>query len=153
MCFIMVLAIFMTEACDDGRVFDDNISLSESGWDKDFKPSFAFDIGDTTALYNILINVRNESDYAYSNLYLFVKMTSPSAQYFMDTVEVKLADKGGRWLGSGIGNIWQVSSPLLKGVRLKERGEYRIEFTHGMRTDVLEDIRNIGVRVEHAGIR
>jgi len=110
--------------------------------------SFSFEIDDTTLTYNLFVNVRNTSEYAYRNLYLFIEMSSPSNKYFVDTVEISLADSKGKWTGSGIGNIWQNQFPLLMQVKLLELGIYQVNVTQGMRNDTLEAISDIGLRVE-----
>ena len=94
--------------------------------------------------------MRNTSNYAYRNLYLFIEMTSPSNKYFVDTVEVYLADSKGKWTGSGIGNVWQNQVPLLQNVKLKEIGKYSVNINQGMRHEVLDAINDVGIRVEIA---
>jgi gliding motility-associated lipoprotein GldH len=68
----------------------------------------------------------------------------------MDTVQVTLANSKGKWLGNGIGNVWQNQISLLKQVKLLETGSYQVSVTQGMRHDTLKGISDIGVRVEKA---
>jgi len=135
-------------SCDPNRLSDQNFEIENESWSKDQAITFDLQIEDTTLHYNIYVNIRNSSEYAYSNIYLFIEMTSPTNKFFKDTVEFKLADPSGKWIGSGIGNIWQNQIPLLQKVKLLEPGTYQIKIYQGMREDVLNAITDVGIRVE-----
>lgn len=147
---ITVCTLFFLLACDKNRVFDSSIRIEDGQWTVNDVKQFSFEIEDTTAYYNVLINVRNNNEYDYRNLYLFIKMTSPSNKYFADTVEFQLADNRGKWMGKGVGNIWQNQLLMLKNVKLLEKGSYQVEIIQGMRDDTLESITDIGLRIEWA---
>ena len=66
----------------------------------------------------------------------------------MDTLELRLADQSGKWLGSGIGNIWQNQIPLVSRVKMTEKGTYKVAIKHGMRDSVLRAVADVGLRVE-----
>ena len=147
--FLSAIAICLL-SCDTNRILDENEIIANSEWAINDVRTFTFDIVDKALAYNLFVNVRNTSDYDYRNLYLFIEMSSPSNKYFMDTVEVKLANSKGKWVGNGIGNVWQNQIPLLKQVKLVELGTYKVSVTQGMRHDTLKGISDIGVRVEKA---
>jgi gliding motility-associated lipoprotein GldH len=138
----------ITTSCDSTRIYDEYAEIGEQGWAKDDAKNFEFNINDTTTFYNVIINVRNSSEYRYKNLYLFVEMTSPSNKFFIDTVEITLADNQGKWLGSGIGNIWQNRLNLIEKAKLLEAGTYRVKVSQGMRHDTLKSLSDVGIRVE-----
>lgn len=135
-------------SCDSRRVYDEYKAISDLGWGKDDVKNFEFEISDTNVFYNVIVNVRNSSEYSYKNLYLFIEMTSPSNKFFIDTVEVMLADNQGKWLGSGIGNIWQNKINLIEHVKLLELGKYGVKVSQGMRQDTLKALSDVGIRVE-----
>lgn len=144
---LSVLAVG-TISCDTNRIIDQNVEIENGSWNQEDVKSFKFEILDTIPSYNVQVNLRNTSTYAYSNLYLFVELESPSGKFFKDTLEITLADKNGRWLGSGVGNIWQNQIDLVRGVRMNEIGEYSISVSQGMREKELNAISNVGIRVE-----
>lgn len=147
---VIVCQTFFLLACDKKRVFDNSFPIENAQWTLDDAKQFSFEIEDTAALYNVLINVRNNNEYEYRNLHLFIKMTSPSKKYFEDTVEFQLADHRGKWMGKGAGNIWQSQLMMLKNVKLLEKGAYQVDILQGMRDDTLESITDIGLRIELA---
>jgi gliding motility-associated lipoprotein GldH len=85
-----------------------------------------------------------------SNLYLFVTTTAPSGHSVRDTVEVILADEKGKWLGSGLGDIWDLQQLYKQNVRFAQRGKYRFEYEQAMRTEKLPFVLDVGLRVEKA---
>ena len=143
----IILSLF---SCDGSRIYEVNKEIDNAEWNRDSIEQFDVEIVDTSLFYNVVINVRNKNDYPYSNLYLFIEMSSPMEKYFTDTLEVQLADNKGKWLGSGIGNIWQNQIRLLSQVKLLEGGTYKIKIGQGMRDDDLIGISDVGVRFEQA---
>ncbi|MEQ9063391.1 MAG: gliding motility lipoprotein GldH [Vicingaceae bacterium] len=150
---IAFLTIFMLESCDSSRIYEQNQEIDGAEWAEQESKEFVFSIDNTEFLYNVYINVRNKNEYAYNNLFLFIEMTAPDEKFFADTIEFTLADKSGRWTGTGIGNTWQNQFALLKGVKILIPGEYKVTIRHGMRQDTLNSISDVGLRVEKVGIR
>ena len=145
--FVFLIAITAL-SCDSNRIYEHNTEIENALWPKTKQVEFAFDIEDTEQLYNLTINIRNKNAYPYSNIYLLVEMTSPDEKYFTDTLEFSLADKTGRWKGSGIGNVWLNQFPLVKGVKMLVPGTYTVKIGHGMRDDSLVAISDVGIRLE-----
>lgn len=144
---VLLIAIFAL-SCDSSRIFEQNTAMENDLWPKTRQVGFSFDIEDTDQLYNLSINIRNKNDYPYNNIFLLVEMNSPDNKYFTDTLEFDLADKTGRWTGSGIGNVWLNQFPLVKGVKMLVPGTYSVKIGHGMRDDSLVAISDVGLRVE-----
>jgi gliding motility-associated lipoprotein GldH len=144
---VLLIAIFAI-SCDRNRIYEQNTEMEQALWPKTRQVAFSFDIEDTELLYNLNINIRNKNDYPYSNIFLLVEMNSPDNKYFADTLEFDLADKSGRWTGSGIGNVWLNQFPLVKGVKMLVPGTYSVTISHGMRDDSLVAISDVGLRVE-----
>jgi gliding motility-associated lipoprotein GldH len=142
---IMPVAFF---ACDSARVYEVYKPIDQSGWDKDSSIVFQFEIDDTIRNYNLSINVRNQNQYQYSNLWLFIDIMAPNQTSLLDTFEVQLARPDGKWLGNGIGNLHDHQSPYKKNVFFPVKGTYYIRMNQGMRDKQLSGINDIGLRVE-----
>lgn len=148
----MIILLFCTFAllpsCDNNRVFEMNVNLPEHNWSRNNVLVFNVDIADTVSSHNIYVNIRNGGQYQYSNLYIFIKTVSPSGQWIRDTVEVVLADDRGRWLGGGLGDIFALQVLYKQNVRFPYTGLYCFELEQAMRTDELNQVFDIGLRVE-----
>src|SRR5947207_1785656 len=99
-----ILLVALT-SCDKKRIYEKNTEIQDMSWDKNNILKFDVDITDTVTPSNIYINVRNASQYPFSNLFLFLDTKIPDGRVARDTVEVTLADEKG-WLGDGAGDIW-----------------------------------------------
>lgn len=137
-------------SCDKARLFEQNQEIPESGWDMKNTLKFEVDIKDPATPANFYINVRNADGYPYSNLFLFVLTTFPNGKMSMDTLECVLADEKGKWLGKGIGDIYDNQIPFKRNVHFPLAGKYTFELQHAMRTQVIPLIMDVGLRIEKA---
>ena len=137
-------------SCDPGRVYEKNVKIPDGIWNKDNKISFEVFIDDTVNAHNLYVNVRNTSLYPFSNLHLFIETTAPSGDNIRETFELTLSDDRGKWLGSGLGDIWDLQQLYKDNVRFAQRGNYTIEYQQGMRMDRLPFVLDVGLRIEVA---
>ncbi|MDD2634787.1 MAG: gliding motility lipoprotein GldH [Bacteroidales bacterium] len=147
----VLLALFMVlavMACDRNKVYEDYVKIDNNIWSQENIVKFEFEIDDTSQLYNILINLRHASVYPYNNLWLFVKSSAPNGTINIDTVECVIVDKNNRWIGDGMGDIWDVQILWKNNIRFVNQGVYRVEFEQAMRVENLPGIMDMGLRVE-----
>lgn len=144
-------------SCDRNKVYEeyvkiesDQIKDGEYIWDYTKPVSFEFEVNDTSAIHNVYVNVRHANLYPYKNLWLFIDSWSPAGVKATDTLECTLADKNGKWLGSGLGDIWDTQILWKQNVRFATPGKYHVEYKQGMRVDNLPGIMDMGLRVELA---
>lgn len=145
--FVLLLSLLFW-GCDKNRVFEDYQKIPESGWQKDSLVSFLIPISDTFQNHNLLVNVRNDISYNYSNLWLFIEINQPGGITSKDTFEIRLADPSGKWLGEGFGGIKTLQRIYKRSVYFPFSGEYKINMQHAMRESNLEGLTDIGFRVE-----
>ncbi len=143
--FIMMLLLL---SCDPNRVYEKNIAIGNGIWNKDSIVTFDMKIEDTIQPCNFYINIRNSTDYRFSNLYLFIDTYFPDKTHARDTLEFILADTDGKWFGKGFGKIKESTVLLRRGVRFPMSGQYRFTMEQAMRTDNLEGIEDVGMRIE-----
>ena len=145
---LIIVAGLGFTSCDKTVVFDKYKAIPETGWHKDSLVVFNISVEDTLQNHNLLINIRNETSYNYSNLWLFIKILQPDDEMLTDTFEIVLADPSGKWLGKGIGGLKTRQAIFRRNVRLPVSGEYTVKLQHGMRQDVLNGIHDVGFRIE-----
>ena len=146
-----LVMLFCFASCDPKRVFEENKKLSANNWDQNSPLIFLVNIADTAHRYNVYINVRNAGFYGFSNLFLFVNTRLPQGEMERDTAECILASSDGRWLGEGLGDIWDNRILFKKNVHFPQPGEYRFELIQAMRINPLPGIMDAGIRIEKAG--
>jgi gliding motility-associated lipoprotein GldH len=144
----ITLVVFLF-SCRQNQVFDQVVTLPSEGWSAENVLLFNVSIEDTAQVYDVFLHVRNAKNYGYSNLWLFIETTAPNGNSLRDTVEIRLADIDGRWLGTGIGNVNTLLVPYITQVSFKFRGIYTFAITQGMRDEVLEGVLNMGLRIDY----
>lgn len=146
---ILLLSIcFCLIACDENKIFEENLKIKDAVWLRSHKAQFQFDIVDTSVAYNIYLNFRHAGDYPYSNLYLFTKTISPTGQFAKDTAQMLLANTKGKWMGKGIGDIFDYQFKFKDRIKLPMQGAYTFEIEQAMRSEKLPNVTDIGIRVE-----
>jgi gliding motility-associated lipoprotein GldH len=145
---LLLLLVFSLGACDTKRFFEENKTLENGVWSIHHRASFQVDITDSLARYDLFLNVRNDGEYPYSNLYLFIHTVLPGGRTATDTVECQLADPDGKWRGSGFGNVKFNRFLFQKGMIFPQKGRYHFEIEQAMRVNELKGIRDIGIRLE-----
>ena len=102
----------------------------------------------TVQNYNLYINIRNDINYGYSNLWLFVDIEQPDGASICDTFEMVVADASGKWLGEGFGGLKTRKAVYRSNVYFPHSGKYKVSVQQGMRENKLEGISDVGFRVE-----
>jgi gliding motility-associated lipoprotein GldH len=146
-----VAVLFCIASCDSKRVYEKNEKIPNSNWDQNSPLVFLVSITDTVQFHNVYINVRNAGLFGFSNLFLFINTRFPQGQFERDTLECTLASPDGRWLGDGLGDIWDNRILFKKNVRFPQAGEYRFELIQAMRINPLPGIMDAGIRIEKGG--
>lgn len=147
-----IIALFFI-SCDDQRVYERNIDFDSRNWLITEKPELEFEITDTLQAYNLYGNVRNSLDYPFARIFVtYYLQDSTGALMEKDLVSGFLFDeKTGEPFGdSGLGDIYHHRIPLAINFRFPYAGRYRMVFEQYMRTDTLEGVLAVGLRVEKA---
>jgi gliding motility-associated lipoprotein GldH len=149
--------LLMVASCQPLKMdtYEKNLEIPGHEWSYGHKPVFEVTLlpQDTAYLYNIFVNVRHKDSYPYSNIWLVVNTQFPEGQPIPQRVELPLADMSGKWLGSGLDDIYEHQIPIQQKAILNKPGTYRFTFEQNMRQNPLPDIMNVGLRIEKAGLR
>lgn len=145
--FFCIMILFAS--CKQDVFYQKMDSIEKEVWDVDHKLTYEFEIKDSSAYYDIYINVRNTTDYPYQNLYVFLTNQFPSGVQMVDTLGCILCDPFGNWYGNGNGRIKENKFLLKKQVRFQQKGKYLFTVQQGMRDDHLKGISDFGITFEH----
>ncbi|MDT0647181.1 gliding motility lipoprotein GldH [Zunongwangia sp. F260] len=142
-------------SCDSDRVFDEYKPVSS--WNKDSVVAFRVDELDSLETYDLFLNIRNNSEYKYSNLFVITEIEFPYGKVITDTLEYAMAAPDGTWLGTGFGDVKESKLWYRENVRFPEPGEYEVRIKQAMRKngevegiENLEGITHVGFRIEHS---
>jgi len=146
--FLLVLSIAFFMSCTDGTIYYEYVTIDKDGWNEHTAAVFKAEVSDTVGDYNVIINVRNKTNYQYQNLHLFVYSFSPDSVMMGDTLNCFLADNQGRWLGKGVSSTKTLPFLYLHNIKFPSAGVYTFEIKQGMRDNVLHGINDIGLSIQ-----
>ena len=101
--YLAILGLVIS-SCDSNRIFDEYKTVPNQ-WHKDSIVEFEITPPDSTNAYNLFVNLRNTSEYKYSNLFLIVEMNFPNGKKVKDTLEYQMAKPSGEFLGTGFSDV------------------------------------------------
>lgn len=154
---IVILSIltFLFISCDKKRVFDEYLPISNQKWSKHNTLQFSFTAADTLQKHNLFINVRNNKDYTFSNLFVIAQINFPDGNVITDTLEYDMADVTGKFLGEGALDIRDNKLFYKENITFPTKGIYTFKVRHSMRKngsidgiEELEGLTHIGFRIE-----
>jgi gliding motility-associated lipoprotein GldH len=149
---VLILVVILLFSCDKKRVFDEYKSVG-SGWHKDSIVTFNLPKLDSTKQYNLFVNLRDNNNYPFNNLFLIVSMEKPNGLIKVDTLEYQMANPDGSLLGDGFSDIKE--SKLFYKEKIKLEGISKIHIKQAVRengkipgVETLDGITEVGFRIE-----
>ena len=134
---INVIFALVFFSCNNDIVFDEYKAFENQTWNTDSSVVFSYPVSDTISKNQLVIKVRHTTDYEFQNLFLFVKAEKT------DTLELLLANKEGKWLGKGIGDVREVEVLYRKDKVFSKKGNFTFEIEQAMRYGELEKIQRL----------
>lgn len=151
--FVLLAVLPLLSGCLESPVYQKQYSVPGNAWAYGWKPAFEFDITDTAAAYNMYFLIRHTEAYPNSNIWVKIHSKEPGDSTFReDRIEIPLAENDGRWLGKGMGSIWEQRMPITRYPKVfRKAGRYILRLEQNMRTNPLPEVLQVGLRVEKAG--
>jgi gliding motility-associated lipoprotein GldH len=150
--FLALVLLFVS--CDE-NVFFDEYQEFDGTWKKNKKATFTFNQNDTKSAFNLFLNIRNNNDYPYNNLFVIVNLNQPNGQVIVDTLEYEMAAPDGTLLGTGFSDIKESKLEYKSNYSFPKAGKYTVEIKQALRKtgsvkpDVdLKGVTEIGFRIE-----
>ncbi|WP_162126736.1 gliding motility lipoprotein GldH [Flavobacterium phycosphaerae] len=151
---LFVLLLFLVISCDKKRVFDDYKSVGKA-WHKDSIVTFDLPKLDPKKAYNMYVNVRDNDDYPFNNLFLIVSLEQPNHKVKVDTLEYLMTNPDGSLLGDGFTDIKENKLFYKDNERFTQKGNYKIHIKQAVRqtgkiegVSSLPGITDVGFRIE-----
>lgn len=146
----LLIALVVFSSCNSKLVYDDNHKVSQDAWKTNDKLYYEVDIKDTTQAYKLAINIRNTTDYPYSNIYFYLNTILPDGKVTKkDTIECYLAYPDGTWKGKGSSKMKDNRFWIAKNVKFDQVGKYIFELRQATTDSTLKGISDIGLHIEY----
>lgn len=151
---LFVVLLFLVISCDKKRVFDQYKSVGNT-WHKDSIVTFDLPKLDPKKAFNLFVNVRDNDDYPFNNLFLIVSLEQPNKKTRVDTLEYQMANPDGTLLGDGFSDIKENKLFYKNKVTFDQKGLYKIHIKQAVRqtgkiegVSALPGISDVGFRIE-----
>jgi gliding motility-associated lipoprotein GldH len=146
----IITTMVLFSACDTNRVFESYQSIKDDNWYINQKPTFYVDIQDTISEHSIYFNLRHTGQYKYSNLFVLFTIQGPKAKAETQRLEFKLAELDGKWLGSGLGDLYSNQIKVMDKIKFPRKGVYSFSIEQNMRDNPLAGIEDVGIKIDNS---
>jgi len=151
-CFAGLIALLLMgiSSCNNGEVYYRYNEIKDLKWSKHDTLFFYIDSSliKPGVNYDITIELTNNFDYPYRNIWLYVQDNISDTVFKNYPEEYPLADKFGKWEGSGFGALFQKSFAYPNPSDFNGRRNYCIKIVHGMRDEPLKGIEKVGIKIQ-----
>lgn len=152
--WVIIFLTMLVASCDQNRVFDQYHKLDGS-WAKNDTIQFSFEQKDTINPYNLFLNIRNNNEYPFNNLFVIVRLTNPENETKVDTLEYQMTNPDGSLLGEGFSDVKESKLWYQENFTFKKSGKYNIDIIHALREanqinglERVNGVTEVGFRIE-----
>lgn len=152
---IPLVALLVLSACNESLVYSEYRHIEDGKWPMGQRMEFELSELDPEQDYRMFLNLRNDDQYPFSNLFLITELENPKGETHADTLEFKMADPMGNWLGQGRGGVVEHKLWYRENIVFPDSGVYRVTVSHAMRKNgevqglpVLVGITDLGLEIE-----
>jgi len=145
----LVVILFVT-SCQKKSAYQNAETIPDSKWAMGQIISFRDSLteNDPEKLH-FEINLRHTNIYPYQNIWLYIQTKCSDGSTRMDSIDWKISEPNGRWLGTGWGSLYNIAYQLpdLEIKKNNQKRWFNIEIQHGLRDEYIKGVENVGVRL------
>ncbi|HEY6955965.1 MAG TPA: gliding motility lipoprotein GldH [Flavisolibacter sp.] len=148
--FALLAGCLWLSSCQRIDLYERVVSIRKQEWQSSFKPQFKFSIRDTAAAYQVYILLRHNEKYEFNNIWVRLYAQAPGDTARPFSLELPLANNDG-WMGTAMDDLYdhRIAVTLDPAIfNFKKPGEYTFTLEQIMRKDPLENVLNVGLRIE-----
>ena len=146
--FLIICFSLLMASCQNNTKYHSYRSTSTNGWHKGDTLIYQLPATLEKGIYAIEIGVRHNSNYKYRNLWVEItENLSSSKGVKRDSIQLILADKSGKWIGTGISGLYQNDSIINKTFKVEYSYKPNIYVRHIMRDSNLKGISDVGIKL------
>lgn len=136
--FILLIILFVSiSSCDDSKLLMEYKNFTDK-WPAKEKAVFKIKPFPKQEV-NIIIYIRNDYRYPFSNLFLIASLREGNKLLIRDTLEYEMADAEGNWLGSGFLELKESKLWWKENFEIPDKKILTAEIEHAVRFNGVED--------------
>jgi gliding motility-associated lipoprotein GldH len=150
----MLAFCFFLESCGKEKViFEKDYDIKNGVWNYADTLIFAFDITDTMAIYDIILDVEHTPQYSMQNIYTNIYTKFPKGERIKQLLSIDLADNTGTWQGKCGSSSCDFEIKIQENAFFNILGQHIITLEQFTRLEALAGVKNIGLKIVDKGIR
>jgi gliding motility-associated lipoprotein GldH len=146
----ILLTMFILTACQKNSYYHHSESIPSKGWDMNGTLFFQDSLrDDAPEKLHFTVELRHNNLYPYQNFWLYLRTRTSDGKNRLDSINWKLSEPSGRWIGEGWGSLYNLTHQLPDLEIHKTTGNrwFSIEVQHGLKDPTLTGIENIGIHL------
>ena len=143
----ILLVLFILSSCTTIDLYEKTVPVPGHSWQNSFRPTFDFTIKDTTAVYQLYLVLRHNEKYNYNNIYINLYIKAPGKDSVIKVQKDLSLANSENWKATGMDDVYEHRIELGDKEPLKA-GEYKFTLEQIMREDPLQNVFDVGLRVE-----
>jgi gliding motility-associated lipoprotein GldH len=144
-------AVFLLSSCGEKFDFETKHTCTDSKFSWNEKLVFEHDFTDTTQRWDLFLDIEHLKTYPFQNIYLKLTTELPNGKSGEQLVSFDLADISGKWQGDCGGNSCTFEAVLREKLLFKPAGKYKITVEPYSRTNPLEGISELNLKLRKSG--
>jgi gliding motility-associated lipoprotein GldH len=152
--FIGVLSLFslLLTGCNETSFYEKSYSFESNSWDQRVKPKFKVEILDTSKVYDFEFTLRNTTDYAFNNCWIYLNTTTPTKITAREAYEIKITNPDGTWIGTKSGTIVE-NVLFFKKRKFPHKGIYYFQVEQAVIQEKLDHVLDFGLRIKESKLQ
>ena len=148
--FIGLISLLLS-SCSSDTLFDQVESFKSKAWVQGDQIIFEVDVEDTLQPFDFEITLRTSTDYAYSNLWIYISSKAPDDVTSKVAQRINIARPDGSWIGKASGTIVE-SKLIYRTQSFPFKGKYIFTLEQATQQEQIPEVLDIGLRISpHKG--
>lgn len=139
---IFLLPLFLWSCDNRTIVYEEEVTFGNH-WSYEQKLDFSFEVPDTLAAYDLILEIEHDKEYPFQNFYTQFTTSYPGGKVVNDIVSMELADKFGQWKGDCGRETCNAEILLSSNSLFRNMETHQIQIEQYTRTPLLSGIEKI----------
>lgn len=148
---VSVVCCFLFCSCNSDLLFDKSEKIKDNTWNIFDKKTFKVKVEDKdrVSLYRFAVNITNNEEYKYNNIYFFLTTIYPDGKISVkDTIECELVKEDGKWKGKNMFGVIDNRFWFAQNVDFKQKGTYTFRLEQATKDTNLIGVKSVGLHIE-----
>lgn len=148
--FISMTSLLLS-SCSNNTLFDQVESFEHKKWSQEEAITFDVIVEDTIQPYDFELTLRTTTDYAYSNLWVYISSKAPDDVTSKIAQRINIARPDGSWIGKASGTIVE-SKLIYRTQSFPFKGKYTFTIEQATQMEKIPEVLDLGLRISpHKG--